>query len=91
MFFKFFTGQYELAEDALASEISSIGAKEETVSKVVETRRTNSSVADADLTEPTTPVVVKNIESKATPPSPSKADKILALISEIGANQVKKC
>jgi hypothetical protein len=46
-----------------------------------------------DLMEPLAPVIVSTGRKPHPPkpevnPSPSKADKILALISEIGANQV---
>jgi hypothetical protein len=44
-----------------------------------------SSASEADLTEPMSPSPFA-----APKASPSKADKILALISEIGANQVTR-
>ncbi len=49
-------------------------------------------VANIDFTEPLAPVVIQNESTNVTPThkpsSPTKAEKILALISEIGANQV---
>lgn len=69
---------------SLSSETPSSPAAEATAIK--------KKVANVDFTEPLAPVVIQNESPNVTPthkpPSPSKADKILALISEIGANQV---
>ena len=85
----YFLGQYEIAEDALERELSSVGKREKLSSSGDEMRQL---ISDVDLTEPLAPVVVEAARPIPRPvepqSSPTKADKILALISEIGANQM---
>ena len=82
-------GGVEVAEDALASASFSIVAEQTDSNQSTPVRR----ITEVDLTEPMAPVVVETGGRKPKPKpdvavSPSKADKILALISEIGANQM---
>jgi len=66
---------------------------ENTLQASAEAQKTKIKSANVDFTEPLVPVVIENETPNVTPThkpsSPSKAEKILALISEIGANQVK--
>ena len=88
----FFAGHYEIAEDALEIEKSIVHEEDEVSSHTNETHQLTPVV---DLTEqPFSPVLFQAPIAPKTyknqpHPSPTKADKILALISEIGANQVK--
>lgn len=77
-------GQIESAEDALLSPaVQRLDRKSSSAKKTITT---------VDLIEPLVPVVLEAESAQSTPthhpPSPTKADKILALISEIGANQM---
>ena len=87
----FFAGHYEIAEDALEIEKSIVHEEDEVSSHTNETHQLTPVV---DLTEPFSPVrfqapIAPKTYKNQPHPSPTKADKILALISEIGANQVK--
>ena len=79
-----------MAQDALEREKWTVHHEDELSHSSNETGQLTPVV---DLTEPFSPVLVQiptatKTHVKQPHPSPTKADKILALISEIGANQV---